>query len=189
MDLKIGNSYNYLTWQNYRFGSDSITASFRYKNYKYMIEKIANFLPNYHEFVENYINKCYTIGGSIIFPKLQGGINQRRGCSRSICDRWDLTLECIRSFYLGKTSPLYDVLESNKDFFSLFVDFKGYVDFFFLQDCVTNDYQNVKFWLGNGEFELNPLPKTIQEYLLWIENELDFVEKRNKRIQKILSTN
>ena len=61
---------------------------------------------------------------------------------------------------------------------------KGYVDFFFLQDCVTDDYNHVNFWLGSGAFEYNPLPKTVEEYLSWIEKELDFVEKRNQRIKQ-----
>ena len=66
----------------------------------------------------------------------------------------------------------------------MFIDFKGYVDFFYLQDCVTDDYSQVKFWLGNGEFEYYPLPKTVNEYLLWIEKELEFVNHRNSRINQ-----
>lgn len=185
MDLSIGRGYEYLTWKNFRFGSDSITASFRYKRYQYMIDQVRQTVPNYKEFMERFLRKAYTIGGMIIFPKRRhGSINQNRGCNSQISDRWDLTLECIRKFYLGEESPLYDTLQQEREFFDLFVDFKGYVDFFFLQDCVSPDYQSVKFWLGNGEFTGNPLPQTVEDYLHWIKESLDFVENRNKRIHE-----
>lgn len=186
MDLKAGYGANYLTWEEFRFGSDSITASFRYKRYKNMIEQVAKAMPNYINFMENYIRKSYTIGGAIIFPKWHGGINQSRGWNAFIRDRWDLTLECIRKFYLGETSPLYDTLLKDKAFFDLFKDFKGYVDFFFLQDCVSKDYKSVKIWLGDGQFKSNSLPETIKEYLYWLEKQLEFVELRNARISASL---
>lgn len=186
MDLKAGYGANYLTWKEFRFGSDSITASFRYVRYKSMIEQVAKAMPNYTNFMENYIRRSYTIGGAIIFPKWHGGINQSRGWNAFIRDRWDLTLECIRKFYLGETSPLYATLLKDKAFFDLFKDFKGYIDFFFLQDCVTQDYTAVKIWLGDGQFKSNPLPKTIEEYLYWLEKQLEFVELRNARIRASL---
>ena len=186
LDLKDADAKNYLTWENFRFGSDSITASFRYKDYRHMIKKVIDCLPNYKEYIENYTKQAYTIGGAIIFPKRQGGINQARGCNAYIRDRFDLTLECIRLYYNNQESPLYKVLDKDKDFFNLFVDFKGYVDFFFLQDLVSEDYKNVKFLIGNGNFEINPFPKTINEYLTWMNNQLEFVDKRNKRIERSL---
>lgn len=183
-DLSSGTGHDYLTYGNFRFGSDSLTASFRYRKYEPMITQIKLAIPDYKTFIEDFLRKSYTIGGTIIFPKRQhGSINQRRGCHPQIKDRWDLTLECIRRFYHGEKSPLYDTLEKEKDFFNLFVDFKGYVDFFFLQDCVTEDYGHVKFWLGDGTFTSNPLPKTVLEYLHWINLNLEFVEKRNSRIK------
>ena len=130
LNLTEGHGANYLTWKDFRFGSDSIIASFRYKKYRFMIKKVMDFLPNYKDFMEEYTRKTYTIGGSIIFPKMQGSINQARGCNPFIRDRFDLTLECIRKFYNDEKSPLYDTLLRNKNFFSLFLDFKGYVDFF-----------------------------------------------------------
>lgn len=189
MRLVLGDETNYLTWKNFRFASDSIITSFRYVRNKELIKKVAESLPNYKNYYENYIHKSYTIGGEIIFPKMKGGINQSRGCNPFIKDRWDLTLECIRKYYNNETSPLYSVLSNNKAFFDLFVTFKGYVDFFYLQDCVNDDYTQVKFWLGNGEFKYYPLPQTVQEYYLWIENELDFVNKRNKRIGDAIGKN
>ena len=185
MDLKKGHGSNYLTWNNFRFGSDSITASFRYKRYWWMLDKVAERVSDYKSFVESYLRKLYMIGGSIIFPKRIWGMNQSRGCNRYICDRWDLTLECIRRWYIGEQSPLYDVIEKDKDFFNLFIDFRGYVDFFFLQDCVNDSYSKVIMWEGNGEFIKDPLPKTVDDYLTWIQNELEFVELRNQRIERL----
>ena len=184
MCLKIGTNSEYLVWDDFKFGSDSIIVSFRYKKYRYMIEQVANSMPNWQAYMESYIKKSYTVGGEIIFPKYKGGINQTRGCNQYICDRWDLTLECIRRYYIGETSPLYTVLHKNKSFFDLFIDFRGYVDYFFLQDCVSEDYDSVVFWIGSGEFEKYPFPKTVSEYLDWITKELEFVNKRNNRIRE-----
>lgn len=182
MNLKKGGHFDYLTWKNFRFGSDSILASFRYIRYRKMLEEVAKTLPNYHNYIENFIHRTYTIGGSIIFPK-ENSINRARGVNPFIKDRWDLTLECIRKYYKNEYSPLYETLVKNKDFFDLFIDFKGYVDFFYLQDCVSADYKSVVFWIGDGDLSENPLPKTVDTYLIWIEKQLDFVSKRNKRIE------
>lgn len=186
MRLIAGNSYNYLTWNNLRFGSDSIIVSFRYKKYRTMIEEVKRHIPDYRGFMEKYTHKAYTIGGEIIFPKRKGGINQSRGCNPYICDRWDLTLECIRKYYNNEENPLYGVLLAEREFFDLFVDFKGYVDFFFLQDCVSKDYQSVVRWSKIDETEKYPFPKTVEGYLLWIENQLQFVKKRNERIKEFI---
>jgi hypothetical protein len=74
----------------------------------------------------------------MVFPGYQVDrkmtINQRRGCHGSIRDRFDLTLECIRRHYLDEPSPLSATLARYAEFFGLFGDFAGYVDFFHLQD-------------------------------------------------------
>ena len=186
--LEKGAGYNYLTWKNFRFGRDSILASFRYVKYRKTLEEVSKALPDYQSFIESFLHKAYTIGGSIIFPK-ENSINRARGLNPQIRDRWDLTLECIRRYYQEENSPLYDTLVKNKSFFDLFVDFKGYVDFFYLQDCVSNGYQSVVFWLDEGDFSKDPLPQNTDEYLLWIENQLDFVSKRNKRIELDIQRN
>lgn len=186
MNLEFGKGSDYLNWKNFRFGADSICASFRYKRYLYMLEQVKDSIRNYHEFMENFIRKTYTIGGSLIFPK-GNSINCARGCNALIKDRWDLTLECIRRYYKNEDSPLFDALNKNKEFFDLFVDFKGYVDFFFLQDCVSEDYNSVNFWVGDGDMSKNPIPQTVEEYLKWIEKQLEFVEKRNLRIANSLN--
>lgn len=181
MKLLSGKGSNYLTWKNFRFGSDSILASFRYVRYRNMLTEVAKAIPDYRAFIESFIRKTYTIGGTIIFPK-KDSINRARGVNPFIKDRWDLTLECIRRYYSNEGSPLYETLVKNKEFFDLFFDFKGYVDFFFLNDCVSEDYKSVIFWIGDGDLSKNPMPESVDEYLLWINKQLNFVSKRNERI-------
>ena len=186
IDLRCGSGPYYLTWNDFRFGSDSIIVSFRYERYRDMIEKVKLAVPDYRAFVEDFIHKSYTIGGMIIFPKHPGSINQMKGTNPLIADRWDLTLECIRRYYKGGNSPLYETLKRDKDFFDLFVDFQGYIDFFFLQDCVSDDYSEVNCWLGDNTFKSSPLPGTVEEYLSWIESQMVFLKKRNARIASSL---
>ena len=112
-------------------------------------------------------------------------VNQKRGMLRKICDRFDLTLECIRLYYQDIDSPLYSCLKDFKPFFDAFVDFKGYVNFFFLQDLVTQDYSAIKFWHPfPGEFYSDPLPQTPDEYLEYVDTVIEFVKKRNNRIEE-----
>ena len=171
-----------LRWKDFRFSSDSIIVSFRYKKYRHIINQAMKCLDDYKNFFENMIRKSYTIGGMIIFPKHQQSINQMRGTNDLVSDRWDLTLECIRRYYENEDSPLYNTLVRDKEFFDLFVDFKGYVDFFLLQDMVRDDYSSVDIWCGNDSFSECGLPKTVEDYFVFIEKEMDFLEKRNARI-------
>ena len=193
MNLQCSKAMSeYLTWNGMRFGSDSITASFRYARNKEIIEKVKNSLDNYDVWLYEYLKHTYTIGGMIIFPKHKNSINQCRGTNPFIKDRWDLTLECIRLYYNGiinrNENPLGWCLMQDEQFFKLFVNFKGYIDFFFLNDCVTSDYEQVKFWIPTNNFYNNPLPKSVEEYFAWIENIKDFVTNRNLRIQKFMKS-
>ena len=168
--------------KEYWFSGDSIVHSFsKWTKYQHVISKIDP------DIIENFIHIGYTIGGNIIFPanvpKGKMSINQKRGMLVKICDRFDLTLECIRRYYLGIDSPLYTCLNDYKPFFDAFVDFRGYVDFFLLQDLVEDDYSGIKFWYPfQGEFYSNPLPKSPEEYLVYVDTVVAFLQKRNKRI-------
>jgi len=152
-----------------------------------MHEQLKESLPDYKCWMEDFIRRSYTIGGTVVFPKRQGGINQARGTIKCISDRWDLTLECIRRYYNHESSPLYETLLADRAFFDLYVDFRGYVDYFFLQDCVSPDYASVAFWLGHGDFTRDPLPGTAGDYVTWINRQLEFVKLRNARIAASLS--
>ena len=187
MELEDGKSKFYLRWKYFYFSNDSITASFRYYRNKAFLEKVKNSVGNYHQYVESYLHKLYQIGGEVILPSSVMGINQTRRFKSEIRDRWDLTLECIRRHYNGEDSPLKDVLDRNKSFFDLFVDFKGYVDFFFFQDCVDETYSKVNLWLETPLFIKNPIPKTVEDYREFINKEIDFVERRNRRIKDYIA--
>lgn len=128
--------------------------------------------------------KVRTIGGHIVFPAHNRNgftINQARGINRIICDRFDLTLECIRRFYEEEKSPLYDTLMRYKDFFDLFVDFRGYIDFFMLQDFISEKEQ-INFSLPFDNFSRSPLPQTVDEYKQYKTHTVDIMNCRNKRI-------
>ena len=154
-----------------------------------MIDQVFASVPDYKKYFEELIRKAYTIGGTIIFPKHPSSMNQNKGTNTLISDRWDLTLECIRRWYAGEKSPLYDTIEKDKDFYGLFVNFKGYVDFFFLQDCVSEDYSKVNIWCGNADFLESGLPKTLKEYFGFLSKEFEFLNKRNARIDEFSRNN
>jgi hypothetical protein len=128
----------------------------------------------------------YTIGGMMIFPGNQvdrkPSLNQARGCHRQIRDRFDLTVECIRRHYIGDPSPLSDVLARYQNFFALFGDFRGYVEFFLLQDLVTDDFSAVRFSAPFDEFGSSPVPASADEYHAYASASTAFINARNHRI-------
>jgi hypothetical protein len=165
----------------FELGSDAITHSYRnWKRMSHIIKQIPT------EKVESLFDYGCTIGSYIVFPKnrinKQNNINQARCCSSKIADRFDLTLECIRLFYKNIENPLTSDLQRYTDFFSLFSDFKGYVDFFLLQDLITTDYSAVKYHLQHQSFEDSPLPQSPNEYIEYRENTLTFIKARSKRM-------
>ena len=126
------------------------------------------------------------MGGMMLFPgnRIDGKatINGARGFHPLIKDRIDLTLECIRRFYNGEANPLQDVLSRYSEFFTLFENFKGYVDFFLLQDLVNKDYSAVEFFMPFKNFKTPATPKTLEAYCSYKEQAIKFVNKRNQRI-------
>lgn len=189
MELYMPPRHGYYSWKDMYFSCDSITVSFRYWNYKWMIDQVYQKLPDYKKQVEEFTRRTYTMPGEIIFPMHSNSINQRRGMHGKIRDRWDLTMECIRRFYNGEDSPLGKVLESDREFFELFVDFKGYVDYFLLNDCVSEDYSRVQIWLGDASFSKNALPQSVEEYFSFMEKQDRFLEKRRARMQAFIAEN
>ena len=167
-------------------GSDAITHS--YRKTKKMAHVIRQVAP---ENVDTLFSHGSTIGAYIIFPSnrknAQMTINQARGVSGRIMDRFDLTLECIRLYYENITSPLYSVFHRYEEFFQLFSNFKGYVDFFLLEDLVAANYSSIKFYLKHRDFDEPPLPQNEAEYLEYMENTIKFVRARGKRIAASVS--
>ncbi|MGV8885300.1 MAG: DUF6994 family protein [Microbacteriaceae bacterium] len=135
---------------------------------------------------EKFSRQGYTIGGIMVFPGNRIGrqptINGARGMHPKIADRLDLTLESIRRHYLGESSPLEVVLSRYANFFALFENFRGYVDFFLLQDLVSDDYSEVRFFAPFDNFTTPPIPQTLEEYESYREKTLAYVAARNARI-------
>ena len=130
----------------------------------------------------------YTIGGMMVFQgnSIDGKwtINQARGCLRKISDRLDLTLECIRRYYAGQGSPLGETLTRYRNFFALFENFSGYVDFFLLQDLVTDDCSAVMIFPPFDDFKTPSVPKDIETYREYRRRTIDFIDARNRRIER-----
>lgn len=129
----------------------------------------------------------YTIGGMMLFPGNRVGrqmtINGARGFHPRIKDHFDLTVECIRRHYRNEVSPLSVTLARYADYFRLFADFRGYVEFFLLQDLVTHDCAAVNFFLPFDGFNSSPVPDSMAAYLDYRALAVDFIEARNQRIQ------
>ena len=53
---------------------------------------------------------------------------------------------------------------------------------------ITDDYKNVKIWCGDAFFQETGLAKAVDEYFAFIENEFDFLDKRNARIKQYCET-
>jgi Family of unknown function (DUF6994) len=137
---------------------------------------------------EAFVAIAYTIGGMRVFPGNQidrkWTINQARGCLRKISDRLDLTLECVRRHYEGQSSPLGETLARYSAFFALFKNFRGYVDFFLLQDLVTDDCSAVTFFMPFDDFKTSSVPKDGDTYREYRRRTIEFVEARNRRIDR-----
>jgi hypothetical protein len=129
----------------------------------------------------------YTIGGMMIWPKALSGrqlsINQLRGWLwRTIGDRMDLTLECVRRYYLAEASPLSGIFESNAAFFALFEDFEGFIEHFLLHDLVTGNRAGVRFFLPFDDFTASAIPGDVQSYQAYRESSMAFIHARNQRM-------
>jgi hypothetical protein len=159
--------------------SDAVIPSF------WRVPRVKELIPDEDLRAFNAIG--YTIGGMMVFPGNQVGrkmtINQARGCHGRVRDRFDLTLECIRRHYGNSESPLSGVLMRYACFFDLFRDFRGYVEFFLLQDLVSADLSAVKFSAPFDDFRRSPIPANVDEYNAYKRASIAFIEARNRRIR------
>jgi hypothetical protein len=164
----------------FRLSSDAITTRLQGKAAAVIRDIPESEMPPY---------RGYTAGSAIVFPGIQIGrkqvINQARGFHPLIADRFDLTLESIRRHYLGELpNPLGDVLHRYADFFALFKDFAGYVNFFLLQDLVEEDGKTIRFFHPFDDFLTPAVPKTKDTYLGYLRRSNDFITARNHRIDR-----
>ena len=188
VDFNLNHQIPKVLYHNSQLGefilsSDAIGHT--YRKWKMMAPIIKNLSSDE---VSDFAALCRTIGGYIIFPAKKVDnkmtINGARGLNKSIKDRFDLTLECIRLHYCKESSPLSETFNRYTDFFNLFIDFKGYVDFFLLQDLVDRNYKSIQFWIPFKSFDDSPLPKSIEDYTLFKKNLMSFIRDRNNRIHR-----
>jgi len=163
--------------------SDSIVHSYR-GAYLNRLGAVMKQVPPEH--AAQVHDKGSTIGGYLLFPgdvrDRRPTINGARGMHPKICDRIDLTLECIRRHYAREESPLAGALRRYQDYFALFGDFRHYVEFFLLEDLVDETYVEVRWHLPFDGFRSSPLPQTPDEYETYRQASLHFVRGRNVRI-------
>jgi hypothetical protein len=162
----------------FSLASDAVIPTFKW------VPRLKELIPD--EELRGFNAIGYTIGGMMVFPanRVDGKwtINQARGCTRPVGDRFDLTLECIRRHYGNQESPLSDVLMRYARFFDLFRDFRGYVEFFLLQDLVSADLSVVKISEPFDDFGGSPIPASVDEYNAYKCASIAFIEARNQRI-------
>lgn len=131
----------------------------------------------------------YTIGSAILFPAVRidgrATLNGARGFHPRIADRFDLTLECIRRHYSGGDSPLREALARYAEFFDLFETFNGYVSFWLLDELVSGG--EIRFFHQFADFTTPAVPKTVDDYVRYVEASNAFIAARNERIRMWLS--
>jgi hypothetical protein len=186
-DLSVEHPKSYLHHESSlgRFSLSSDSIGHTYRNVKSMAP-IIHAIPV--EELDHFFSVCSTIGAYLVFPSRKidrkPTINGARGLHWKIKDRFDLTLECIRLYYLHQDSPLHAVLTRYSDFFDLFGSFKGYSDFFLLQDLLINDGTMINFFVNFDGFEDRPLPPDIKSYRHYRDSVVTFVSARNHRIER-----
>jgi hypothetical protein len=57
------------------------------------------------------------------------------------------------------------------------------VEFFLLQDLVTNDCSAVRFFTPFEDFNTSPLPGSMEAYRAYRQLAVDFIKSRNHRIR------
>jgi len=175
--------------ESFHLSSDTISHSLRKQK---RMQQLISQIPSRE--LDEFQSGGSVIGARILFPgnriNNRFTINQARGTHTRINDRFDLTLECIRMHYLGLSNPLESVLNRYQDFFRLFGDFKGYVDFFLLQDLVSAEYTEVLYFIPHDpSFESSPRPDSVESYMKYKANTIRFVKSRNKRIEGWVAKN
>ena len=184
-----------------RYSSDWMNSC--YTHYKEYQGKVNHEKFTEPDNIREFETLTHTMGNYIIFPRHVNSINTERGrYNGRIKDRFDLTLECIRRFYKKEYSPLFDTLKKDSEFFEKFKDsngkmnFKKYVDFFFLQDLIEDYDENdedcidkkIKYFIPSENWEVGDnIPfKTESWFKEYLQNVINFITKRTERMKNEL---
>lgn len=175
--------------ETFHLSSDSISHSLRNQR---RMQRIICQIPSKH--LDDFQSAGSVIGARILFPgnriDSRFTINQARGTHPRINDRFDLTLDCIRMYYLGLPNPLDSVLNRYRHFFGLFIDFRGYVEFFLLQVLVSPDYSEVLYFIPHDSpFRSSARPDSVESYMQYKANTISFIEARSNRIKDWVEAN
>jgi hypothetical protein len=84
----------------------------------------------------------------------------------------------------GEVSPLTETLGRYRGFFALFENFSGSVDFFLLQDLVSEHCSAVRVFPAFDDFKTSSVPRDIDTYREYRRLSIEFIEARNRRIQQ-----
>ncbi|MCC7102384.1 MAG: hypothetical protein IT206_04815 [Fimbriimonadaceae bacterium] len=161
--------------------SDAITHTYRGRpTIKPLLPQLPSDLAEYVQNAQWLISECILFPGKRING--QNTINGARGMNTYIDDRFDLTLECIKRHYEEGRSPLSEVLLRYQDFFQLFEDFRGYVEFFLLQDLV-NANDTINFYIPFSGFEHKALPRGLDPYVRYLNSMREFGAARAERMK------
>ncbi len=168
--------------------------------------------------VGEYLRKTRIIGGHVLWPVQgrtgnrnnilftgRGGtINTCRGGTKGFCDRIDCTLQDLMNYYdcLNGENSIYklSVFEKYKSWLLLFKNFRGFVDFFFLNDFCDSEYRvydletydsvDVRYrgFIGESYSQIDYYKITDKkEYSRFIEGSVRAIELRQNRIKAYLS--
>lgn len=151
-------------------GSDTIATRHRRKLHHLYVQ-----MPDKAN--DAFVRRSYTLCGFMVFPVSGRSLNQARGTHPRIQDRWDLTLDAIRRFYLGGTSPLASTLDRYTGFFELFGSFDGYVKHFLLDDFLDAS-GGVRLLLPESPV----LPSDLATYARYRQQNLNLFKARRLRI-------
>lgn len=185
-----GLRLHYASGSDFRLGSDAMVPTWSSDGWARrfdpaLVEEIAS---DHGEF----FRLSSTIGGYIVLPRNSVGqtgqtLNQARGISPAIADRFDLTLECIRRHYQepNRLNPLSEPLKRYGDFFNLFGTFETYVRFFLLEDIVSPDCSAVRSLMpgfDTASLDAPALPESPADYREYRSRGVAFLAARNARI-------
>jgi hypothetical protein len=167
---------------SFSFSSDSFLHTYSLLPYKEIRGVVSQIPP---EEIARFYALASTIGGIIIYPSNKVGGKKTINTEKwsVLRDRMDLMMECVKMHYDGEKSLMSECFERYRSFFDLFGDFKGYVDFFLMQDMVTSEYE-IKPLCASGFSSRSLIPENVSEYVKYKNNSIAFLNARNKRIKE-----